>query len=91
MIWKVFMDAALKGKVVREFAKPNEKLWPPASSITEAGRGARLKIDPSGATGPSGPSGPEGPSGGPSTTTSTTSSPTTSSVPSTTSTIPPPL
>jgi len=91
MIWKVFMDAALRGKVVREFAKPNEKLWPTASSITEAGRGARLQIDPSGATGPSGPSGPDGPTAPPVPSTSTTLSPTTSSNPPTTSTIPPPL
>jgi penicillin-binding protein 1A len=88
MIWKAFMDAALKGRVVREFAKPNERLWPAASSITEAGRGARLPFDPSGATGPSGPEGPSGVTAPP---TSTTLSPTTSSNPPSTSTIPPPL
>ncbi len=91
MIWKAFMDAALRGKVVREFAKPNEKLWPTASSITEAGRGARLQLNPSGATGPSGPSGPEGPTAPLVPSTSTTLSPTTTSNPPTTSTIPPPL
>lgn len=91
MIWKAFMDAALRGRVVREFAKPNERLWPAAASITEAGRGARITLEPSGVTGPSGPSGPEGPSGVPEPSTSTTLSPTTTSFSPTTSTILPHL